>query len=136
MSSLIKGSHSKENMVVKKKTVAKKRYRPDKDGTHRAAFDKNKRRIFATQTTCGICGKPVDFSLKFPDPMSPCIDHIIPVDRGGHPSDMDNLQLAHLCCNRAKSDKLTVKRKLGSDETTLISNRVLPQIIDWKAYKS
>ena len=38
--------------------------------------------------------------------MSPVIDHIIPVAKGGHPSDISNLQLAHWCCNRQKSDKL------------------------------
>ena len=42
------------------------RNRPDKDGTHRAAFDKNKKRIYETQTVCALCGKPVDFKLKFP----------------------------------------------------------------------
>ena len=77
--------------------------RPDHDGTHRLAFERNKKKIYATQTVCGICGKPVDFSYKFPHPLSPCIDHIIPVVKGGHPSDLDNLQLAHFCCNRAKS---------------------------------
>lgn len=55
------------------------RNRPDKDGTHRGAFEKNKKKIYATQTVCGICGKPVDFSLKYPHPLSPCIDHIIPI---------------------------------------------------------
>ena len=63
-----------------------KRNRPDKDGTHRGAFEKNKKKIYATQTVCGICGKPVDFSLKYPHPLSPCIDHIIPIAKGGHPS--------------------------------------------------
>ena len=70
--------------------------RPDHDGTHRLAFERNKKKIYATQTVCGICGKPVDFSCKFPHPLSPCIDHIIPVAKGGHPSDLANLQLAHL----------------------------------------
>ena len=74
--------------------------RLDRVGTHRSQFDKNRKKIYATQTICGICGKPVDFSLKFPDPMSPTIDHIIPVAKGGHPSDIDNLQLAHFYCNR------------------------------------
>lgn len=110
------------------------RYRPDKDGTHRAAFDKNKRRIFKTQSVCAICGKPVDFSLKFPHPMSPCIDHIIPIDKGGHPSDIDNLQLAHLCCNRAKSDKLMITAK-KKESPQVITNRNLPQSLDWKTYK-
>lgn len=81
-------------------------YRPDRDGTHRGAFEKNKKKIYATQTCCAICGKPVDFHLKYPHPMSACIDHIIPVDKGGHPSDIENLQLAHMTCNRQKSDKL------------------------------
>lgn len=106
------------------------RNRPDKDGKHRAQFDKNKKRIFATQTVCGICGKPVDFSLKFPHPLSPTIDHIIPISKGGHPSDIDNLQLAHRCCNRQKSDKLIDKRDLGQQQA-VISNRILPATFDW-----
>ena len=36
-----------------------KRNRPDKDGAHRLAFERNKKKILATQTVCGICGKPV-----------------------------------------------------------------------------
>lgn len=88
------------------------RYRPDRDGSHRGAFEKNRKKIYATQTVCGICGKPVDFSIKYPHPLSPCIDHIIPIAKGGHPSNLDNLQLAHWTCNRQKSDKLT-KRHFG-----------------------
>ena len=42
------------------------RNRPDHDGTHRLAFERNKKKIYATQTVCGICGKPVDFSFKYP----------------------------------------------------------------------
>lgn len=109
-----------------------KRYRPDKDGTHRAAFDKNKKRIYATQSVCALCGRPVDFSLKFPDPMSPTVDHIIPIAKGGHPSDIENLQLAHLACNRKKADK-GIKVVFKTDET--INNRVLPQSMDWKTYR-
>ena len=59
--------------------------RPDRDGTHRLAFERNKKKIYATQTVCGICGKPVDFSCKFPHPLSPCIDHIIPSRQGRPP---------------------------------------------------
>lgn len=104
-------------------------------GTHRGAFEKNKKKIYAAQTVCGICGKPVDFSLKYPHPLAPCIDHIIPVAKGGHPSDFENLQLAHWTCNRQKSDKLIEKRTITGDETEIISNRVLPQTINWSTYK-
>lgn len=110
------------------------RNRPDKDGTHRLAFERNKKKIYATQTVCGICGRPVDFTLRYPHPLSPCIDHIIPIAKGGHPSDLDNLQLAHFTCNRQKSDKLfrtDIKR-----EDDVISNRILPQSVNWAEYRS
>ena len=81
--------------------------RPDQNGAHRKQFERNKKKIYATQEVCAICGKPVDFSLRYPHPLSPCIDHIIPVSKGGHPSDINNLQLAHWTCNRQKSDKLS-----------------------------
>lgn len=105
--------------------------RPDREGTHQAQFRSNKKRIMQTQTVCGICGKPVDKELKHPHPMSPCIDHIIPVSKGGHPSDISNLQLAHWTCNRQKSDKLVEMQKF-EQEVELISNRVLPQAYDWR----
>ena len=98
-------------------------------------FERNKKKIYATQTVCGICGKPVDFSYKFPHPLSPCIDHIIPIVKGGHPSDLDNLQLAHFCCNRAKSDKL-VARSGKAQEQAVDSPRVLPLSRDWTTYRS
>lgn len=106
--------------------------RQDHDGVHRLAFERNKKRIYASQRVCGICGQPVDFSLRYPHPMSACIDHIIPISKGGHPSAMENLQLAHWTCNRQKSDR--VIRARATEETT-ISNRILPQSRDWTAYR-
>lgn len=109
--------------------------RLDRDGSHRKQFENNKKRIYVSQTVCGICGKPVDFKYKYPHPLSPCIDHIIPIAKGGHPSDIDNLQLAHWICNRQKSDKL-FSTHIDNKETQVVSNRNLPQTIDWKSYKS
>ena len=107
--------------------------RPDRDGSHRLAFERNKKKIYATQTVCGICGKPVDPTLKYPHPLSRCIDHIIPVAKGGHPSDLSNLQLAHWSCNRQKSDKLFDRIVVREEE---VSNNNLPQSIDWKNYRA
>ena len=104
-------------------------------GTHRGEFEKNKKKILATQTTCGICGKPVDFSVKYPHPLSPCIDHIIPIAKGGHPSDIENMQLAHWTCNRQKSDKLIERKDMQNYSTDIISNRILPQSMDWTTYR-
>ena len=104
-------------------------------GTHRGAFEKNKKKILATQTMCGICRKQVEFDKRYPHPLSPCIDHIIPIAKGGHPSDIDNLQLAHWTCNRQKSDKLIEKKEIASGDPELLSNRILPQSRDWSKYK-
>lgn len=108
--------------------------RTDRTAGNRAAFDKARLVILATQEVCGICGKPVDkVKYKYPHPLSPTVDHIIPVSKGGHPSDLANLQLAHRCCNRQKSDKLIEK---GPAPARVLSNRILPLHADWNAYKS
>lgn len=95
---------------------------------NRALFEHNRKIILATQTVCGICGKPVDKSIKYPDPMSPTVDHIIPLAKNGDPTSLDNLQLAHRYCNRMKSDKLQASAQ-PQDE-----NRKLPLTVDWKTF--
>lgn len=107
--------------------------RADRRGPHRANYERNRKRILATQNTCGICGGSVDFELKPPHPMSPTIDHIIPIAKGGHPSDISNLQLAHWTCNRQKSDKIF---KQGHKTKQVVGNRNLPQTINWIEYSS
>ena len=107
--------------------------RAERSGPHRAAYEKNKKIIYATQNTCGICGRQVDFSIKAPNQMAPCIDHIIPVAKGGHPSDIDNLQLAHWGCNRQKSDKLF--RNQEEKVPQVLGNRNLPQSRNWVTYR-
>lgn len=107
-----------------------KETRADRIGAHRTQLDSNRKRIFASQTVCGICGAPVDFTLKYPHPLSATLDHIIPVNRGGHPSELSNLQLAHFTCNRQKSDKL-IPTETFNDAPEIISNRILPPSIDW-----
>lgn len=109
--------------------------RADRIGAHRTAFDSNRKKILLTQEVCGICGKIVDKTLKAPNPLAPVVDHIIPINKGGHPSDIKNLQLAHWTCNRQKSDKLfTIKKE--TKEKVVLGNRNLPQTIDWSNYKS
>lgn len=108
--------------------------RPDRYGEHRTAFEKNRQIILHTQNICGICGKEVDFSFKYPHPLSPTVDHKIPVAKGGHPSDLSNLQLAHRWCNRWKSDKLVESMRIDSRRGESISNNVLPLHSDWLHY--
>ena len=60
----------------------KPRNRPDQSGWARASFEKARKIIYASQTNCAICGRPVDFSKKSPDPWSATLDHIIPISKG------------------------------------------------------
>lgn len=108
--------------------------RADREGAHRQAYARNRKRILATQNICGICGRLVDLSLKQGDPMAPTVDHIIPVAKGGHPSSLDNLQLAHWTCNRQKSDKLFKNQE--EKKPIVLGNRNLPQSMDWTKYKA
>lgn len=102
--------------------------RTDRTPGNETLFKHNRKIILATQSVCAICGKPVDKSIKYPDPMSPTVDHIIPVSKGGDPTALENLQLAHRYCNRQKSDKI-LEKKVLKDE-----NRKLPLTEDWKNF--
>lgn len=50
---------------------------------------------------CQICDDPVERGLKYPELRAASIDHRIPLARGGDDT-LDNVQLAHLDCNRRK----------------------------------
>lgn len=54
--------------------------------------------------TCQLCLKPIDQGIAWPDPMSPSVDHIIPLSKGGTHA-LSNVQSAHLGCNSSKGDK-------------------------------
>ena len=63
---------------------------------------------------CHICGKPIDYSLGMvtdqrtgktrPHPMSFVVDEIVPVSRGGSPTEFANTQPAHWICNARRGD--------------------------------
>lgn len=111
--------------------------RLDRTGQFRTEFDKNRTIILRTQEVCGICGQPVDKTLKSPDPLSATVDHIIPISKGGHPSALENLQLAHRWCNRAKSNKLFLQTREKEElENKAIDNDNLPQHFQWSTYRA
>lgn len=51
---------------------------------------------------CQLCGKKVNKKLLVPHPLSPTIDHIIPLSQGGTHEPV-NVQLAHFICNSKRS---------------------------------
>ena len=72
------------------------------NGTRRNQLIK---RALATYTTCHLCGKPIDPTLRgTTHPQAPELDEIIPVSKGGNPYQWDNIRLAHKHCNRQRSN--------------------------------
>ena len=57
---------------------------------------------------CQLCGRKVDMTRRTTrskhDPLSPSVDHIVPLSEGGEHT-MANTQLAHLGCNMAKGNR-------------------------------
>lgn len=111
--------------------------RADREGSFRTAFDRNRLIILRTQNICGICGQPVDKSIRSPHPMSATVDHIIPVSKGGHPSDLANLQLAHRVCNLQKGVKLYMAKSAKElQDAEEVNNDDLPLHYDWYNYQA
>jgi hypothetical protein len=50
---------------------------------------------------CWLCGKKIKSSLRYPDPKSITLDHLIPLSKGGSHT-RENVRSAHLECNCKK----------------------------------
>lgn len=72
--------------MVRRNTTQQARYR----ARHRA-----------TQAACHICGQPINYNLKWPDPMCFVVDHLTPIAKGGTHT-FDNTAAAHNHCNSKK----------------------------------
>ena len=55
---------------------------------------------------CGLCQESIDSEIRWPDPLSVSLDHVIPVSKGGAHT-RQNVQAAHLKCNLEKSARIT-----------------------------
>ncbi len=61
---------------------------------------------------CVLCGKPIDYSLRYPHPQSCTVEHLKP--RATHPEltwDPGNHAPAHLVCNQKKIGHTPAKPK-------------------------
>lgn len=54
---------------------------------------------------CYLCGVEVDFLLRWPDRMSPSLDHVVPLVAGGTHT-LYNVAMVHLICNISKGSRL------------------------------
>lgn len=73
----------------------------------------NPRKVFERDKwRCGICGGPVDQTLKYPDPLYASLDHIVPMSCGGAHS-YANTQCSHLKCNVDKGNRGGIIQQLA-----------------------
>jgi hypothetical protein len=60
---------------------------------------------------CQICEKSIRLDVKWPNPLSMSVDHIVPLSKGGTDEE-SNVRAAHLGCNSRRGNKLGVQRRL------------------------
>ncbi|MBB5167129.1 HNH endonuclease [Mycobacterium sp. AZCC_0083] len=89
-----------------------------------AKFERAKQRVLRANQICDECRTLIDLDLKYPDPLSATVDHIIPVSQLAWDDPLtyadSNLVPCHLVCNQRRGSK--VKKR-----------RTHPQSRDWRA---
>lgn len=76
---------------------------------------RHRAQIARARAACHICGKPIDYSLKWPDPMCFVVDHVVAIANGG--SDvLSNKAASHSGCNSKKGARVyaPVVRRSGA----------------------
>lgn len=53
---------------------------------------------------CGLCDGEVDQSVKYPDPLSASLDHVVPLSLGGAHT-RENTRCSHLVCNMRRGNR-------------------------------
>lgn len=73
---------------------------------------------------CWLCHEPLDLTLRWPTPMYPSFDHVVPRALGGG-HELANLRPAHWICNSVRGDG-TKPRRMPRDPAALWSARRAP----------
>lgn len=110
--------------------MKQKRYRPDQSGNQKQQFQRSRKSLQLEQAPCALCGLPINYDLKYPNPWSFTADHIIPVIRGGK-SGKDNIQAAHFRCNRLKGTRMQLTvREINMLRLEQGCRELLPEPVD------
>lgn len=88
-----------------------------------AARRRLRARVLAEEDVCWICGQPVDKSLPAGLPGSPEVDEVLPVSRGGSPTDRANCRLAHRVCNQRRGNR--------TGPSVPMTSAYCPTTVDW-----
>lgn len=67
--------------------------------------------IARAQPACYLCGEPIDYKLRYPDPRCFVVDHVIPIAKGGSDG-LANKKAAHhlrMQLQEARTDRRTIR---------------------------
>lgn len=64
-----------------------------------------RKRVAQAQAPCWICGGAIDYNLPAKTPGAYELDELVPVSRGGSPTDPANLAPTHRMCNQWRGAK-------------------------------
>lgn len=74
--------------------------------------DALKKRVGFERLPCHLCGHRIDYDAHYLSKVAYELDEIVPISRGGSPTDPDNVAQAHRCCNQWRGDRpLTAQLK-------------------------
>lgn len=62
-------------------------------------------RLRALRQPCWICTLPIDYALPPGHPLAMECDELVPVSKGGSPTDFSNVRAAHRCCNNWRRNR-------------------------------
>jgi len=72
-----------------------------REGRSDALRKKHRAIIAKAKPSCHICGKPIDYTLPYPDPGCFVVDHVVAIANGGSDT-IENKKAAHHACNSKK----------------------------------
>jgi hypothetical protein len=96
----------------------------NRDPRNTRQYRDTRKRVLAGATHCAKCRQPLDWNAPPKSSLSPSLDHIIPIDKGGSAFDPRNMQPMHYGCN---SGSATGSRPLHLSPPPLVTNGHLAQ---------
>lgn len=76
-----------------------------RSGRSDALRKRHRARLARSKGACHICSRPIDYSLRWPDPMCFVVDHIVAIANGGS-DHISNKAASHAACNASKKDNV------------------------------
>ena len=64
-----------------------------------------RKELAADRSPCWMCGLPIPANVGHRHPYAMELDEVVPISKGGSPTDRANVRRAHRCCNQWRGDK-------------------------------